>query len=174
MPDEETAKYLRENFEKIENVLRSHREEISSLKKEKEGKLPWYLAHTPDEMEQELIRQGRMEIPEEGLQDDSAGAFRFAVRTNERGQQIVGLESKYFPNAPISFMEACENLTLVGTAWNFTPLGYISSFKGGWNSATAKAEKDAGDYIAYVKSNVNASTEMKNIVDYFGNYKQFM
>jgi hypothetical protein len=168
MADEETYKA----FQKVAEEIGSLKQELKEIKGE--GKLPWYLAKTPDEMEQELIRQGRLEIPEEGLQDDGAGAFRFAIRTNERGQQIAGLESKYFANAPISFMEVCENLTVVSTAWNFTPLGYISSFKGGWNSEIAKAEKEAEKDIKYVKSNVNAVTEMKSIVDYFGNYKQLM
>lgn len=173
-----------EAYEVLQKFAREVNREISSLKhgqkalqakiEEGEGKLPWYLAKSPDQMEQELIKQGRLGPKEEkGLQDNFAATFRYAVRYNERGDLVEGLESKYNPNAAANFMEMCESLTLVGVGWNFTPLGYISSFKGGWNVTVNKAKDNAKITVENIKRSVpNVAKQITNTLGYYDNSKK--
>jgi hypothetical protein len=166
MAEDETYKIL----QKFAQELGSLKQQLKEVKGE--GRLPWYLAKSPDEMEQELFKQGRFVQPEAGLQDDIQNTCRFFVKTNEKGDLLPSFESKYMPNASATFMEMCETLTLSNVLWQFTPLGYLSALKGGWNVAIADAKNKAEKRIRKVKVGVGAISEANDVASYFSSQKK--
>jgi hypothetical protein len=127
--------------------------------------LPMYLAENPDQLMEELAAQGKFDKPDAGWQDDLRNTFRYFIKTNERGDKFPGLESKYRENAPASLMEMYETVTVANFIWNFTPVGYASAFRGGWNVAVDESRKAVDEKIASIRK--ASHIDLKSTVDYY-------